>query len=87
MVALLARHEVLVFPRPHEDSWTILEEEPANTEDTLPFGSPWSYYLPSDGQCPKQKDHDFYTTWMKSEGYNGAGLRSGRGILGYGKIG
>ena len=82
-----ARHEVLVFPRPPEDSWTILEEEPANTEDTLPFGSPWSYYVPSDGQCPKQKDHDFYTTWMKSEGYNGEGFkRSGRGILGYGKI-
>ena len=82
-----ARHEVLVFPRPPEDSWTILEEEPANTEDTLAFGSPWSYYVPSDGQCPKQKDHDFYTTWMKSEGYNGEGFkRSGRGILGYGKI-
>ena len=82
-----ARHEVLVFPRPPEDSWTILEEEPTNTEDTLPFGSPWSYYVPSDGQCPKQKDHDFYTTWMKSEGYNGEGFkRSGRGILGYGKI-
>ena len=36
---------------------------------------------------PKQKDHDFYTTWMKSEGYDGEGFnRSGRGILGYGTI-
>ena len=34
-----ARHEVLVFPRPPEDSWTILEEEPTNSEDALPFGS------------------------------------------------
>ncbi len=82
-----ARHEILVFPRPPEDSWTKLEEEPSSTEDALPFGSPWSYHVPNDGQCPKQKDHDFYTTWMKSEGYDGEGFnRSGRGILGYGTI-
>ena len=82
-----ARHEILVFPKPPEDSWTQLEAAPENTEDVLPFGSAWSYYSPAGGQDPKAKDYDFYTTWMQAEGYDGEGFKqSGRGILGYGKI-
>ena len=83
-----ARHEVLVLPRPPEDSWSRLEAAPDNTQDVLPMGSAWSYYLPASGEDPRLKDYDFYTTWMQAEGYDGEGFkRSGRGVLGYGKIG
>ena len=79
--------EVLVFPKPPEDSWALLEPLPEKTEDVLGFGSTWSYFNPMDGLDPVQSDPDFYTTWMLATGYDGPGFKqSGKAILGYGAI-
>ncbi|MBT4223734.1 MAG: redoxin family protein [Opitutae bacterium] len=79
--------EVIVFPKPPEDSWTLLESLPEKTEDLLGFGSAWSYFNPTDGIDPIQADPDFYTTWMSASGYDGPGFKqSGKAILGYGAI-
>jgi thiol-disulfide isomerase/thioredoxin len=79
--------KVIVFPKPPEDSWALLESLPEKTEDVLGFGSAWSYFNPMDGLDPIQSDPDFYTTWMRALGYDGPGFKqSGKAILGYGAI-